>query len=377
MTEKFVYVFIAGVTLLLLASIWLGKTPLFSESGERVIQFSPWDVLFSKELLNLNAENEQSLKHYGFGSFSAGYITFLELLNSEESLTIKNGLFSDASKEFNFEQRKSNKAVLSFDVSETNLYGNLTISLNNKIIFNQKAVPKQHKLTLTELKENNVLKIVATSSGFKVWAPTTYFLKNVDLSLETEEMREQKEEFYLEEFEFDGFDNAKLAFQLVNASGNENLIIELNGEKVYEDIPKVTYPIEISLPKGTSLINEGGNYLIFKSLNKGQYTLKNVEFMIFFYEVGVPSKQSFTFSTTKRTYDRLQDKIIQLQFNLEGTKKSNLIILLNDNEIAYKVKEGPNVVDVNPSYFGAGANVLEFKSYSSYKLKNVVLGVVK
>lgn len=376
MPEKFVYVFIAGITLLLLASIWLGKAPLYSE-GERVIQFAPWDVLFSSEQIKLNADNEQSLKHYGFGTFSVGYSTYLTSIQSEESITIKNGLFSDAIKQFNFEKNKANIAVLSFVVSETNSYGNLTVSLNNKIIFNEKATPKNYKITLIDLKEENIIKIEATSSGFKIWAPTTYILNSVDLSSEMEEMKEQKEEFYLEKHEFDGYNSGKLAFQVINSSDDENLIIELNGEEIYNDLPQVTYPIEIPFTKTSPILKEGGNYLILKSLNKGHYSLKNVELTIFFYEQGVPSKQSFTFGTTKRTYDRLQDKIIQLQFDLSGTKKSNLIILLNDNEIEYKMKDGPNVIDVKPSYFRAGTNVIEFKSYSTYTLENVVLGVVK
>ena len=197
----------------------------------------------------------------------------------EDKFEIYNGILSRNApykRRFEVEEyilENLDNATLSFEVEDTNSYGNLYIILNNETIFNSLALLGDYNLGINP-KEENVIKFKARSSGWKIWAPTVYIISN--LSIETGYTFKEipRYEFFVSGYIYKNLYECELNFGFIGA--DEELNITLNNQTEYRSMPD-TGINTIKLKN----IKEGKNLISFSSI--GEMKLENANLKLFYY----------------------------------------------------------------------------------------------
>jgi hypothetical protein len=161
---------------------------------------------------------------------------------------------------------------VNFRIAKTNSYAPLVIKINNKIANEKVYYPGYASISIDKkfLSEDMIIEISAASSGWKIWAPNLYSLKDVELKVKSYLMDASEFKFTLLD-EYNSFEQGKIDLQLDENIGK--LIIELNDRVIYSDI--VSNYKTIGFNK--TALKSGENSLVMKadlnSLFKGKAVL--------------------------------------------------------------------------------------------------------
>jgi hypothetical protein len=204
-----------------------------------------------------------------------------ETVVSNFDTTVSNGAFSREDKKFYFNVPTSSdvsEGILRFDVSDTNLYGNLLFFVNGKLIYNEPTEIGSHVLTFggDVFNQENQLDIKAESSGWRMWAPTIYKL-NGNISTNYLGERSERIKFNVTELEILNLDRFELRI-FGSRTGSGRLIARINGYEVYRGylISSVTQSIQ------SDILEEGENTLELSSEIDSKYDLSSVQIVLFF-----------------------------------------------------------------------------------------------
>lgn len=171
-------------------------------------------------------------------------------------------------------------ATLSLKVAETNNYGPLKISLNGLDVWSdyvERGETLEVDLPISQINEDNTIRITAGSSGWKIWSPTYYILENIQVNERLTAGEEKSFEFELTEDELDKFYMGRVYIGNVKPVIQGELAMILNDERM----------IFRGVPGKGSVINSFSsgvrekNTLTFKLLEDGYYEMTNVEVIIF------------------------------------------------------------------------------------------------
>ena len=220
------------------------------------------------------------------GNVNVGNLPGEDIEFEAEAALIKNGLFSKNSQGISFNGERAQKATLSFRVDETNNYGRLVVMHGGLVIYNEKADAGTYSFELRNLNETNALDISATSSGIKFWAPTTYVLSDLKLTVDRYADRDYVVPFQVYSYEASGWSIGRISFVLESKTGPENLSIEVNGKPVYSDSPAPDVPTQIDFSRHETRVSPGENLLSFKTGRDSAYIMKNTRLTIFYYGTG-------------------------------------------------------------------------------------------
>ncbi|MFH0929567.1 MAG: hypothetical protein V1818_04435 [Candidatus Aenigmatarchaeota archaeon] len=149
---------------------------------------------------------------------------------------VNNGLFShlEQMKDFDVDNAGDvTEGVLKMKIWNSNYYGNLFVYVNDEQVY--KGAPgigeKTISLDGSIIESNNNIKVVAESSGWKMWAPTVYIL-DMDVSVNYESKKTQSFDFEVTEHEAESLSRARLLiFGTRDGKGNINVMI--NGVEIY------------------------------------------------------------------------------------------------------------------------------------------------
>nr|NIS73226.1 hypothetical protein [Candidatus Aenigmarchaeota archaeon] len=217
-----------------------------------------------------------------FGSFTLGQ-TQAETLKQMWSLGVSQGYFGADSKKFEVQVDQNvlnnlRDVKLTFDMGETNLYGNLIIKWNGKTVFDRLANLNRYDVVITpeNVKESNTLEISAAGPGLYFWAATYYELKNFKVLGEYGPEKFMSFKVYPNEIE--AWSKGILRFYTTKGQQGE-IIIKLNGNEVYrESNPQHLVIKEFEYSEIGNIIRIGDNILAFKS--DDVFEIDDVEFEI-------------------------------------------------------------------------------------------------
>ncbi len=274
-------VIVAGLMLVLLAG--------FVPSG--TIEKQKENLLFSQKVGALGA-GTYDYKHIPLADellLSKG-IEGTPLYEQAGPLEVARGVITSEEHLLNFNIPEStvsqlDSLSLSFDVLETNRYGPLKVELNGHEVVSEYLSPGDFRVTLPleyiRPGENSV-RILAGSSGWRLWSPTYYVIKNVRIKEAITPEEERTFSFQLSEEELNSLDKVRIAIGSIDASLEGDLAIILNGERiVFEGIPgRATFS-----PTFSSGLRQN-NTITFKLLEDGSYAMRNVKLVLFLLKGG-------------------------------------------------------------------------------------------
>ena len=260
MDELYAFLF-AGLFILLMLYIFFGGTKTTYPINETNI--SGKVNLKTIELGNIAFKEQKLEKKEILGDFR-----------------VSNGVFfgkSSYKRRFEIEDyilKTLENSTLSFNVKDTNNYGELYIILNNETIFKNRALLGNYKLNISPRKEN-VIEFETSSSGWKIWAPSVYDISNLSIEMDYSFKEIPRYTFFVPEYIYKNLNKCELLFDFISA--DEEFNITLNNQTEYSGIPE--FPVKV-VPLEN--IKEGKNLISFSS--NGEVKLKNARIRLFYYE---------------------------------------------------------------------------------------------
>jgi len=105
----------------------------------------------------------------------------------ESNLSVQNGFFF-GSREYArkveidpYIASNLNYATLNFKVDNTNNYGLLNVSIDNRTVFMENPLRGAYSVNFSKLDKASVIYLKTESSGWRVWAPSMYEISNMSL----------------------------------------------------------------------------------------------------------------------------------------------------------------------------------------------------
>jgi hypothetical protein len=256
---------------------------------------------------------------------------------------------------------------LKINVLDTNLYGPLIIILNDEVIYENYTEPGSIlEITINPslLKEENEIVIFCGSSGWRLWAPTTYIL-SADLSIHYFELKRQELPFLVGEEEYKGLKLVRVLWYVKERKGNGSLIVKLNGIEIYRGRD---FAPMIDLKPEEVKIRKGENILEFLVERNTAFTIEDIKVLLF-YDIYPPS--IIWFNLTQEEYAELKNKNATLKFfieRIEGDVLSLSIKITDARGDEHTIipqgilREGRwYEIELTRNELSVGANKIEFK----------------
>jgi hypothetical protein len=364
--EDFLKVLGAGIALIILAIALMG-------AGQISLGKHPTNVVFASQEISLGKETRQNLRHIPLNDLSVGALgnkTVTEL----DNVLIQKGIIRGDSQSLDFSGEGITNAFASFEIKETNNYGDLILKLNNQEIWRERVKEGMYTIELPDFKEgDNSVEISASSSGFRIWAPTTYSLGSLKLVVSSFS-REEIKEFKAYNYEVDGWDFSRLILPVYESSTEGDLIVEVNGKEIYRDAPVKGLPTQVDFDKKKLQIEKGENTIIFRAEEKGSYSIKNAELITFYYSGGLDSYVSDFYVVGKNAGLLEKENIIgELEFDVRDNINADIDVYVNDEKLDYELNKGKNVIEFSNEILYSNVNDIRFSTYGKYDIKGVKL----
>ncbi len=381
-TEPFTYVFIAAVVLFFAFYLLIGQEPMDEEGTplEKISQGG--DIIFSKSYINLLSNRTQSVRTVDFGDFVVGFSKSDKVIEEIDSITIENGLFTSETKKFSFDRSDLEKAVIDFKVDDTNSYGNLRIYFNDELIFDDKAVPgSEYNLELNGLEGTNTVRLEAESSGAKIWAPTTYIIKDLEVSASYFSNSDKMYSFDVYDYELTGFD-AMLSYEVSSESIRDgDFYIEINGNEINEQkrpIFGTPYKETFDRSDGVIASKPDPNYIRFYADDEARYDVRDAQLTISYFDSDQAAISEQSFKITDEVYDDMENETIVLEYYAEKVSEDKpLEIYFNNDMIKHETELYENQIFLDRDDFRPHrTNVLKFSTFGIYKLEDVDIRIV-
>ncbi len=378
-TPEFTKVFIVGIMLFFGFYLLLSDSDFFSGLGgggpgykwatttrnqttEPEITAPPGEFVGTKEV--------EDLRHITLGlkPFKVSYITEKKSFIELESLEVRSGLLqtSDYKRMFELTEDELNKlstATLSGEVEDTNMYGKLLVGLNGQPIYaNLLSSGESFEVPVNSsfFQQKNDFIATAESSGWRIWAPTVYVLKNLVLKSDFTGEVSQSFDFYVNEDEMP-VNMARIILNLDETVGTGNLLVRLNGNLVFNATPAQVQWIEVQ--EG---VVEGKNTIEMGSEMDTEFTISSSEAIIF-WNRQASEELEMEVSLSATQYDRLPGEI---KFKVEkvfGNPTSLVATIENPDGERHSIAvqgildEGKTItVDLPKEYAGVGKNKVIF-----------------
>lgn len=376
--EDFAKVLIVGLFIFALALVVLGQMP-----SDQVADQKPIDtgIIYSSDSLGDIGFITSRTRSINIGTFSVGYSMDTESAFSEDQAIIENGWFSERSKSVRFSGRDADKAVIEFDVSDMNDYGNLTLSLNGETLYNNITYPRKFVLVAKDLKSDNELLISATSSGPRFWAPATYLLKSLKVNVEKYDDQTKVVAFEIFPYEYDGWGHGTLSFSVDSVSGFANMISAVNGKTIYEGRPLPGDIIERQFTKKEASLIPGENLITFRTDKGVSYDLENAQLVVSYYGSGESNTKVINFDGDRwwKILGESANVTGEIKFFVEKVNlDTGITIYLNDKDyfLAHLKENEWHSIPFSSNDLREKGNEIKFSANGSYRIGKLEVSVV-
>ena len=250
--------------------------------GTSILKESPGKITYVED---------NNIEH-PLSSFRIYTKTDAQIIHEVAGIEIKNSAFEKKTNDipFNIQKDKTEKVYLAFNVKNTPL-GSIMIYVNGYLLF--EGVLKEGSndpiaIPLEYLNNMNTIHLKAASPGFAFWRVNEYKLENVritgDVTNNDHSFHMQK--FYMVENEMNNLKSATLEFYPdCDAQNVNNIIIEINRQRVFEGIPDCLMLNKLTI--GKEILEVGENNLEFFS-NSGSYIIDRVNLDVNLIEPNYP-----------------------------------------------------------------------------------------
>ncbi|MFH0832586.1 MAG: hypothetical protein V1900_02625 [Candidatus Aenigmatarchaeota archaeon] len=281
---------------------------------------------------------------------------------------VYNGLlFGSSSIKYNIKADKPVRLTLNFMVARTNNYESLVIKITDNVIESKSILQGEYEISVPKelLADDMVLEIFTLSSGWKIWAPSLYDLRNVEITVDSFSEKMNSLSFDIID-EYQTFKSGRVDFGIAEARGT--FIAELNGKNIYSgEIDSVKF--------GKSDIKFGPNVLVLRAGNYSKFSGKAVVTIV--YTTRTDEKVEKNFTVTKDTYDSLKNGKIKFDVvNITRTGGVSAKIVFGDKVLFneyQKLGESGYSFPFGKSNVAVGVNsvIIESVDDSVFAIKNL------
>lgn len=177
--------------------------------------------------------------------FSVSFGDALRELGTLPESRVSRGLFSSDVKEIEFNLTQSELDILKeldldFNIKDTNRFGSLNVYFNDETVFSEFGRAGNDyniDLNVSNVDESNILKFEASSPGINFWSPTIYLLDDVSVTGSFLERERETFNFELDDEQSTDFREGRIVLYPRDYSGEEPLVVQVNGQDVYRGIP--------------------------------------------------------------------------------------------------------------------------------------------
>ena len=374
---SFTKVFIVGLLLFFGFYMLLGDTEFFgTEPSYRFVPSTRENIteptITAPKGNFVGTKEVEDFRHISLRTkpFKVSYITEKKSFVETENLMIENGIFKtiDYKRIFSLtedELSKLSSVTLIGEIDDTNLYGNLVIGLNGEEIYSEAVksgetfeVPLNRSL----FQPRNSFLVTAESSGWRIWAPTVYVIKKLELKSDFMGEVSQSFDFHVSEDEVP-VTLGRIILNFDEIKGDGNLIVRVNGETIFNDTPKIIQWIET---ENVSVITEGKNTVEMVSDKDTEFTIRDAEIIIF-WEREASEELEMTLELTSSQHSKLPGEIRFKVEKIFGTPTS-LVATVEDPDghkhslVVQGILEEDKTIKINlpKDYTGVGRNRIVF-----------------
>ncbi len=372
--DEFVWVFIAAIIVLIIVAL----VGLYMGGGGigPVAPVSNYTLLGNFSLGRVGFTGSSPIRTENIGSFIAGEPQ-VESIKSVTELGIATSLIGIERREYTLGIQEEilpavREVKISFDVDETNLYGNLVIKWNGKAVFNRKASVGHYSLTLEKdiVKTANSLEVYAEGPGLLFWASSIYNLK--DFRVNQVSGLAKLYPFSLSSGELQTLDKGEISFELGKRDPGK-LLIKVNGITVYFKEPSLVEKISFTYADVPFL--KAGNNLVVFSTETGSFNIMDAELSIY----------SLTnIQVRKRSFDMDSDMLEEFGIGIleirvgKIVKEGDFQVSINREDLAAPVmEEGMNRIIFGKNLLQEGRNDIEFSGTGAFDIPEVRIGFEK
>jgi hypothetical protein len=312
-----------------------------------------------------------------FGSFTLGQ-TQAETLKEMSTLKVSQGYFGADPKLFDIrvDQNVLNNmkdVKVTFDIGETNLYANLVIKWNDKIVFDKLANLNRYDVVVQpeDVKELNTLEVSAGNPGPYFWAATYYELKNFKVLGEYGPEKFMSFKVYPNEVE--AWSKGVLHFYTTGGQKGE-ITVKLNGKEIYRKTnPEHLVTRELEYSEIGNVLKIGDNILSFKS--NDVFEIDDVEFEIQLSTGSLTKERDFEVSMEDVNLLRSGDG--EIEFNVKSVYRQGVLnIKINNNQLNVQtVRSGENKIKFDSNDVLEGTNTIIFSGTGSWDIDDVKIGI--
>ncbi len=308
-----------------------------------------------------------------YGSFGVG-LPQKESIKSVPMMEITAGLFGSASEEYTVNVPEHivewlKGGEITFTIEDSNQYGNLVITWNGAVVYDNKAGSGDQTVTLysNNIKKENTLKIYAQGPGMLFWAATVYNLKDFDVSAEYGPAKFVS--FAVSQDELESLDRFDLSW--FTSSKRGTLIVKVNGEEIFSGIPERQQSIEFTdTDMMSASIIPGSNRLAFMAVN-GSYELQDVMMKTYVSKDQRVMKEKF--DLTEPQLESLKAKGGVVRMYVEDIERTgDLLVKINEKSAgSVYATEGWNSVPFDEDILERGTNWLQISGTGTFDVGDV------
>lgn len=370
------FIVLVIVALIIIGGMMLIGTPLAEWAGggwPGVGTAGNYKSLASFDLGRVGLSETEVSRTLSFGSFTLGQ-TQAETLKEMSELGVSQGYLGSDPKTFDIRIDLSvlnnlKDVKISFDMGETNLYGNLVIKWNGKVFFDRIANLNRYEIEIPpeNVKEANTLEIHAGNPGVYFWASTYYGLMNFRVLGEYGPEKFLSFKVYPNEVEAWG--KGVLKFYTTRGQQGE-IAVKLNGKEIYRaSNPEHLVTEEFEYSEIGNVLRIGDNILAFKS--DDVLEVDDVEFEIYLSSGGAIKEREM--EMTGSDINLIASGKGEIKFNVDNIYRQGVLnIKINDNQLSVQtVRSGNNTVEFDSDDVFEGKNTVTFSGTGSWDISDV------
>ena len=375
--DDFLWV-LAAAFVVLIAMFFVGFIPGISDSNvaDETIEMASFEVGAVGRI------SEHPASTIELGSFNVGE-TQTEILKSVPQMRVYTGLGGSESKEYEISITPAfiqlmEGVTLTFDVSETNLYGDLVIKWNGKEFLRGRADPRVYAVAIPSeyVKESNTLEIYAEGPGIIFWAATTYIIKDFEAVLDYGPSKIFS--FQLTQDEREAWMKGQISFYAVGTSGKSSsrIITRVNGDEVYSVKPDGAATVEFGYSDAPILL--GDNVITFAAQDD-VVIVHNAKLTIFLSTTELDKDITFNLDSSEYASIDNQNYRPRLRFFVEHISSGGTLeIGLNGNRRSIQsMTTGANEVWLTKSELQPGTNTIRFSGTGSWYISRAYIELEK
>ncbi len=356
--DEFIFVLLAGLLMIGILLVAWGEPGENGVNGTEVLIENPFSIgMFPKDV-----PRQESI-----GDFKVSYAVGSEVIETKNDIEVKGK--DDFSMTVTLDQDMSmvTGGFMTVYVRETNQKGELVVILNGNEVFNQETTVGKVEIPVDKgfLKDYNVIEVKTSSSGWNLFSKPYYELDKIEFGVNFYGNLQKVEEFHVYPEELSRFRNGEISFRLKEQSGDGDLIISINGHRIYKGQPSLNF--YQSFDQYDVGLTHGLNSISFKAESGSTYDITDAVLTIIREEKATKSR-SFDFTVGNSWNDNLEGEV---SFRItDADYQGNLLVTITDTAghkhpteafQSYSVGE-TKTVSFNKDYVDRGKNTVTFEA---------------